>query len=125
LSCGEIGVKMCLRVRSSSPGEAADLHIFLADPWSTGWGQPTVVESGEAWQSSYAERLTRTIREEVTDLLDCDDYNSAIFQLGWFRNDAYIHKRIHASLGNLEPAELEDQWRREREQPPDVHQNRL
>ncbi len=81
----------------------------------------SMAESGEAWQNGYAERLIRTIKEEEVDLSDYEDYNDAVFQLGQFLNDVYMHKRIHSSLGYLTPAEFEERWRREREQPSDVH----
>ena len=81
----------------------------------------SMAESGEAWQNGYAERLIRTIKEEEVDLSDYEDYNDAVSQLGRFLNDVYIHKRIHSSLGYLTPAEFEERWRREREQPPGVH----
>ena len=81
----------------------------------------SMAESGEAWQNGYAERLIRTIKEEEVDLSDYEDYNDAVSQLGRFLNDVYIHKRIHSSLGYLTPAEFEERWRCEREQPPDVH----
>jgi transposase InsO family protein len=42
-------------------------------------------------------------------------------QLGRFLNDVYLHKRIHSSLGYLTPAEFEERWRREHDQPPGVH----
>jgi len=81
----------------------------------------SMAECGEAWQNGYAERLIRTIKEEEVDLSDYEDYNDAVFQLGRFLNDVYMHKRIHSSLAYLTPAEFEEQWRREREQPPGVH----
>jgi transposase InsO family protein len=81
----------------------------------------SMAESGEAWQNGYAERLIRTIKEEEVDLSDYEDYNDAVSQLGRFLNDVYIHKRIHSSLGYLTPAEFEERWRREREQPSVVH----
>jgi transposase InsO family protein len=81
----------------------------------------SMAESGEAWQNGYAERLIRTIKEEEVDLSDYEDYNDAVFQLGRFLNDVYMHKRIHSSLGYLTPTEFEERWRREREQPPGVH----
>jgi len=81
----------------------------------------SMAESGEAWQNGYAERLIRTIKEEEVDLSDYEDYNDAVSQLGRFLNDVYMHKRIHSSLGYLTPTEFEERWRREREQPPDVH----
>ena len=78
----------------------------------------SMAESGKAW---HAERLIRTIKEEKVDLSDYEDYNDAVFQLGQFLNDVYMHKRIYSSLGYLTPAEFEERWRRERERPPDVH----
>jgi putative transposase len=81
----------------------------------------SMADSGEAWQNGYAERLIRTIKEEKVDLSDYEDYNDAVSQLARFLNDVYMHKRIHSSLGYLTPAEFEERWRRECEQPPDVH----
>lgn len=81
----------------------------------------SMAEIGEAWQNGYAERLVRTIKEEEVDLSDYECYNDAVFQLGRFLNDVYTHKRIHSSLGYLTPAEFEERWRCEREQPLDVH----
>jgi putative transposase len=81
----------------------------------------SMAEIGEAWQNGYAERLIRTIKEEEVDLSDYECYTDAVSQLGRFLNDVYMHKRIHSSLGYLTPVEFEERWRREREQPPDVH----
>jgi putative transposase len=81
----------------------------------------SMAECGHAWQNGYAERLIRTIKEEEVDLSDYDHYTDAVCQLGRFLNDVYMHKRIHSSLGYLTPAEFEERWRREQDQPPDVH----
>ena len=81
----------------------------------------SMAEIGEAWQNGYAERLIRTIKEEEVDLTEYECYNDAVFQLGRFLTDVYMHKRIHSSLGYLTPAEFEEQWRSGCEQPPDVH----
>ncbi len=81
----------------------------------------SMAEIGEAWQNGYAERLVRTIKEEEVDLSEYECYNDAVFQLGRFLNDVYMHKRIHSSLGYLTPAEFEERWQRERQQPLDVH----
>jgi transposase InsO family protein len=81
----------------------------------------SMAEIGEAWQNGYAERLIRTIKEEEVDLSEYECYADAVFQLGRFLNDVYMHKRIHSSLGYLTPVEFEEQWRRGREQPLDVN----
>jgi putative transposase len=81
----------------------------------------SMAEIGQAWQNGYAERLVRTIKEEEVDLSDYEGYNDAVFQLGRFLNDVYMHKRIHSSLGYLTPAEFEERWRCEREEPLNVH----
>jgi len=77
--------------------------------------QISMAEVGEAWQSSYAERLIRTIKEEEVDLSEYIDYHDAYRQLGRFLDDVYMHKRIHSSLGYLTPVEFEEQWRKEQE----------
>jgi len=82
-----------------------------------------MAEIGEAWQNGYAERLIRTIKEEEVDLSDYECYTDAVFQLGRFLNDVYMHKRIHSSLGYLTPAEFEEQWRCRRRQALDVTRN--
>ena len=83
--------------------------------------QISMAEVGEAWQNGYAERLLRTIKEEEVDLSDYEDYNDALYQLGRFLDEVYMHKRIHSSLGYLTPAEFESQWRAEQTQTSDVH----
>ena len=73
--------------------------------------QISLAEIGAAWQNGYAERLIRTLKEEEVDLSAYEDYHDALQQLGRFRDDVYLHKRIHASLGYLTPAEFESHWR--------------
>ena len=75
--------------------------------------QISMADVGEAWQNGYAERLIRTVKEEEVDLSGYIDYNDVYRQLGRFLNRAYMHKRIHSSLGYLTPAEFEAQWREE------------
>ena len=71
--------------------------------------QISMAEVGEAWQHGYAERLIRTIEEEV-DLSDHEEYFDAYRRLGHFLDEVHTHKRIHSSLGYLTPAEFESQW---------------
>lgn len=66
---------------------------------------------GEPRENGFAERLTRTIKEEEVDLSEYLDYADALRQLGRFLDDVYNHKRIHSALGYLTPAEFEQQWR--------------
>jgi putative transposase len=72
--------------------------------------QISMAEVGAAWQNGYAERLMRTIKEEEVDLSEYEDYTDAVRQLGGFLDEAYMHKRIHSSLGYLTPAEFEQDW---------------
>jgi putative transposase len=83
--------------------------------------QISMAETGAAWQNGYAERLMRTIKEEEVDLSDYEDYTDALGQLRRFLNDVYMHKRIHSALGYLTPAEFEERWQREHDQPPDAN----
>ena len=55
----------------------------------------------------YAERLMRTIEKEEVDLSDYKSYTEAARQIDHFLDDAYMHKRIHSSLGYLAPVEFE------------------
>jgi putative transposase len=64
---------------------------------------------GEATENGYAERLMRTIQEDVR-LHDYDDFHAAYQHIGRFLDDIYQHKRIHSVLGYLTPAEFEIQW---------------
>jgi putative transposase len=66
---------------------------------------------GRPEENGYAERLMRTIREEI-DLSEYRDFADAYGQLGRFLDDVYNRKRIHSSLGYLTPAEFEQQWLR-------------
>jgi len=65
---------------------------------------------GEPEENSHAERLMRTIKEEEVDLSEYEDFSDAMRGLGRFLNDVYNRKRIHSSLGQLAPAEFEQQW---------------
>jgi transposase InsO family protein len=65
---------------------------------------------GEPEENGHAERLMRTIKEEEVDLSEYEDFSDAMRGLGRFLNDVYNRKRIHSSLGQLAPAEFEQQW---------------
>jgi transposase InsO family protein len=64
---------------------------------------------GAPEENGYAERLMRTIKEEV-DLTEYRDFADARRQLGRFLDAVYNRKRIHSSLGYLTPSEFERQW---------------
>ena len=70
---------------------------------------------GEAWQNGYAERLMRTIKEEV-DLSEYRNFAEAYEQIGRFLEEVYSKKRIHSSLGYLTPMEFEQQWNLQQKQ---------
>jgi transposase InsO family protein len=67
---------------------------------------------GKPEENRFAERLMRTIREEEIDLSEYRDSADAYGQLGRFLDEVYNRKRIHSSLGDLTPAEFEQQWLR-------------
>ena len=69
---------------------------------------------GEPRENGYAERLMRTIKEEV-DLTEYEDLPDALRQLGRFLEDVYNTKRIHSSLGYLTPSEFEQEWMEKRQ----------
>ena len=64
---------------------------------------------GEPEENGYAERLMRTIKEEEVDLSEYEDFGDALRGLGRFLDEVYPRRRIHASLGDLTPAEFEGQ----------------
>ena len=74
---------------------------------------------GEPEENGYAERLMRTIKEEVA-LTEYRDFADARRQLGRFLDAVYNRKRIHSALGYLTPAEFEQQWLADRSGLPVV-----
>jgi hypothetical protein len=64
---------------------------------------------GKPEENGYAERLMRTIQEEVA-LSDDRDFADARRQLGRFLDAVYNRKRIHSALGYLTPLEFEQPW---------------
>jgi putative transposase len=75
--------------------------------------------AGAPEENGYAERLMRTIKEEVA-LMEYADFADARRQLGRFLDTVYNRKRTHSALGYLTPAEFEQQWRADRRGPLDV-----
>lgn len=65
----------------------------------------SMAEVGCAEQNGYAERVSRTIKEEEVALNEYRDFEDARSQIGNFITDVYNHKPIPSSLGYLTPAE--------------------
>jgi putative transposase len=65
---------------------------------------------GKAYENGYAERLMRTIKEEV-DLSEYRNFNEVYERIEEFLEEVYMNKRIHSSLSYLTPSEFEEQWR--------------
>ena len=66
--------------------------------------QISMAEVGHAEQNGYAERVIRTIKEEVY-ITEYRDYEDALNQIGHFIDEVYMTKRIHSALGYLTPVE--------------------
>ena len=71
--------------------------------------QISVARRGCPWENGYAERLIRTLKEEEVHLNDYQDITEARERIGHFITQVYHHKRPHAALGYLTPAEFQRQ----------------
>ena len=74
--------------------------------------QISMAAVGISVENPFAERVIRTIKDEEVNLADYLDFHDAYSQIGQFIDQVYRFKRIHASLGNLTPAEFEDHWKK-------------
>ncbi len=72
---------------------------------------------GKPEENGSAERLMRTIKEEVVDLSEYQDFHDAYRSIGRFLDEVYTRKRIHSALGYLTPAEFEAHWLAQRPEP--------
>jgi transposase InsO family protein len=72
--------------------------------------QISLAAVGAAWQHGSAERLMRTIQEEEVELSAYPDDADAHQPIGRLLHEVYMHKRMHALLGYLTPAEFEQHW---------------
>lgn len=63
----------------------------------------SMAKVGQAWQNGYTERFMRTIEEEEVDLSEYRNFTEAYQQIEQFLEDMYMKKRIHSSLGYLNP----------------------
>jgi transposase InsO family protein len=73
---------------------------------------------GKPEENGHAERLMRTIKEQEVALTEYRDFADARRQLGRFLDGVYNRKRIHSALGDLTPAEFEQQWLRQQAAAP-------
>ena len=63
-------------------------------------------------ENGFAERLMRSIKEEVVELSKSNDLEDGREQIGRFLEDVYMTQRIHSALGYLTPVEFEANWLR-------------
>ena len=68
---------------------------------------------GEATEHGYAERLIRTITEEVSTLHDYPDFHDAYQTIAGLLDDVYQHTRRLSALGYVTPAAFEPPWRQQ------------
>ncbi|MBD2054612.1 transposase [Oculatella sp. FACHB-28] len=67
----------------------------------------SMAEVKQAWQSGYAERLMRTIKEEEVDFLEYRNFTESYEQIEQFFGNVYMKKRVHSSLNYLIPDEYD------------------
>lgn len=72
--------------------------------------QISMAALGTPEENGYAERLMRTIKEELLALVDYQTFQQAHHYLARFLDDEYNNQRIHSALGYLTPTEFEAQW---------------
>ena len=75
--------------------------------------QLNMAAAGEPTENGDAERLRRTLKEAEVTRQDYADVPDAYHHLGRFLDHVYQHKRIHAALGYLTPAEFETPWQQQ------------
>lgn len=73
----------------------------------------SLASRGCAWENGAIERSISTLKDEELYLSDYDDFRGARQSIGDFIEDLYMHKRPHASLSYLAPAEFEAQLGRD------------
>ena len=66
----------------------------------------SVAQRGRPWENGYAQRLIRTLKEEV-HLNAYEDIYEARARIGHFITQVYNHKRPHSALGYLTPVEFQ------------------
>ena len=69
----------------------------------------SVARRGRPWENGYAERLTRTLKEEEVDINDYQSITEARDRIGHFITQVYHQKRPHSALGYLTPMEFQQQ----------------
>jgi transposase InsO family protein len=72
------------------------------------WGE--IKNDAGPHRSGAGESSGTRDRTEEVDLSEYRDFADAYRQLGRFLDDVYDRKRIHSSLGYLNPTEFEQQW---------------
>ncbi len=70
----------------------------------------SLAHRGHPWESGYAERLIRTLKEEEVHLNDYEDIADANTRIGHFIEQGYNQKRPHSALGYLTPIEFEKEY---------------
>jgi transposase InsO family protein len=76
-------------------------------------------EVGEPRQNGCAERLLRTIKEEV-DWTDYEELADADAHRGRFLEEVYQRKRLHSALGDLTPVEFETAWQAKQQEQQSI-----
>ena len=69
----------------------------------------SLAHRGHPWENGYAERLTRTLKEEEIHLNAYEDITGDRDRISHFLTQVYHQKRPHSALGYLTPMEFQQQ----------------
>ena len=76
--------------------------------------QIRLAAKGRPTEKAFAERLMRTLKEEAVYLNDDQSFQQAQQHIGYFLQEVYMYKRIHAALAYRTPAEFEAHYAADR-----------